>query len=381
MTASLETVLKGVQALSAEFAEQRRERQARRGLDRSDFARLADAGFLLSGVPASEGGLWHDVAQSTRPVTELLRTLAHGDSSVALVSAMHPTVLAFWLAMPSASEPFQLAWQEQRARIVASVREGALWGTLSSEPGSGGDITRTRAIAKRDHDGAGYRLSGEKQFGSGSGVTAFMMTVAVPEGEDQADLFYMDVRDVPWDGSTGLRLVAPWDGHGMTATQSHAFHFADFPAVRSAWPGNFFALGAVVQPYIRCCFTAVIVGIVEVALATAHEQLRKRRGSLRAYEQVEWARAELEGWLIQQAFEGMLRAVERGEDIASATVRGKVAIAELAESALARMCRVVGGGTYARSSPLGNWAQDVRALGFLRPPWGLAFDSLIPDSS
>ena len=26
--------------------------------------------------------------------------------------------------------------------------------------------------------------------------------------------------------------------------------------------------------------------------------------------------------------------------------------------------------------PFGQWAQDVKALGFLRPPWGLAFDQM-----
>jgi len=31
---------------------------------------------------------------------------------------------------------------------------------------------------------------------------------------------------------------------------------------------------------------------------------------------------------------------------------------------------------FSRSSPLGRWAQDVRALVFLRPPWGLAYDQL-----
>ena len=226
-----------------------------------------------------------------------------------------------------------------------------------------------------------YRLTGQKQFGSGSGVTSYMMTAAVPEGEEQPDLFYLDVRGAPWDGSTGMALVAPWDGHGMIATQSHAFRFEQFPATRAAWPGNLTALGAAAQPYIRCCFTAVCVGIVEVAIATAREQLGKRQASLRPYEQVEWARAELEGWLVQQAYEGMLRALEaEGADAGHASVRGKVAVAELAESALTRLCRVLGGGTYAHSSPFGYWAEDVRALGFLRPPWGLAFDSLLEGS-
>jgi hypothetical protein len=205
-----------------------------------------------------------------------------------------------------------------------------------------------------------------------------MMTIAVPDGEEQPDLFFLDTRGVAWDGSTGMQLVAAWDGHGMTATQSHAFRFDDFPATRAAWPGNLAGLAAVAQPFVRTCFTAVCVGIVEVAMATARERLGAQRQSPRAYEQVEWARAELDAWLIQQAYEGMLRALETpGAETAPATLRGKVAIAELAEAVLTRICRVMGGGTYARSSPFGCWAHDVQALGFLRPPWGLAFDAML----
>jgi hypothetical protein len=57
-------------------------------------------------------------------------------------------------------------------------------------------------------------------------------------------------------------------------------------------------------------------------------------------------------------------------------VQAKTAIAELAESVLHRICKVIGGGTFSRSSPFGYWCEDVRALGFLRPPWGLAYDQL-----
>jgi len=51
-------------------------------------------------------------------------------------------------------------------------------------------------------------------------------------------------------------------------------------------------------------------------------------------------------------------------------------IAQLAESVLGRICKVIGGGSFSRSSPFGHWYEDVRALGFLRPPWGLAYDRL-----
>jgi hypothetical protein len=104
----------------------------------------------------------------------------------------------------------------------------------------------------------------------------------------------------------------------------------------------------------------------------------KRRDDLRPYEQVEWARVENEAWLMEQAYESMLRAVEtKGSDAALDTLHAKTAIAEIAESLTGRISRVIGGGTFHRASPFGWAFEDVRALGFLRPPWSLAFDSIV----
>jgi alkylation response protein AidB-like acyl-CoA dehydrogenase len=389
MAESWSSLRTAVDGIAGDWRAQRVERLARRALDAADLRRLADAGFLLTGVPEESGGLWRSTAESTRPIGEVLRTLATADPSVALVAAMHPTVLSFWLAPGApASEP--AGWAEQRAAVFATAAAGHQWGTITSEPGSGGDILRTRATA-RAADGADrtdslpgrpYRVTGDKHFGSGSGVTAFMITIAVPEGEDAPTLFVLDVRDRPWDGSAGLRLTAEWDGTGMGATQSHAMRLDDCPATRLAWPGPLTELMPSVSPVIAMAFTAVVLGVLDVAVATAREQLRPRVDTLRAYEQVEWSRAEMEHWLAVQAYEGGLRAVEAGEPAAAlhATLRAKEAVAELAEMALLRLTRVLGGGTFSRRSPFAAWFEDVRALGFLRPPWGLAYDSLLRTS-
>ncbi len=111
-------------------------------------------------------------------------------------------------------------------------------------------------------------------------------------------------------------------------------------------------------------FAAVVVGIVETAIGTARQQLQRKRDSMLAYEQTEWARVEIEGWLIQQAYEGMLRSVEQASSGNWETRLGKAAVAELAESVMLRICKVVGGGSYSRHSPYGFWLEDVRALGF-----------------
>ena len=55
----------------------------------------------------------------------------------------------------------------------------------------------------------------------------------------------------------------------------------------------------------------------------------------------------------------------------------RTALAALAEELLTRVSKVVGGSAFSERSPFAAWSQDVRALGYLRPPWGLAFDQLI----
>jgi alkylation response protein AidB-like acyl-CoA dehydrogenase len=369
-------ILKNVGNISSRFAAERKERQQRRVLVPGDFVALRDAGFLLTGVPVEEGGIWQDVRRSARPVCEILRVLAHGDPSVALVCSMHPSVLIFWLATPEAPLPFREAWAAQRSHIFRTVREGSWWGTITSEPGSGGDMAKTKASARPADGDGGYKITGQKQFGSGSGIASYMITTALPEGESAPDLFFMDMKGVPWDGTAGVTLTAPWDGHGMAATQSHAMAFADFPGTRSAAPGTLTHRMEATGGFIQCAFSSVIVGVVETAVETARRQIAGRSEGLRAYERVEWTRAELECWLILQAYEGMLKAVEEGKEGRRRAAQGKTAIAELAISVMERLCRVLGGGTFSRTSPFGYWHADVRALGFLRPPWGLVYDNL-----
>jgi hypothetical protein len=98
-----------------------------------------------------------------------------------------------------------------------------------------------------------------------------------------------------------------------------------------------------------------------------------------ALERVSWTEAVNDVWLAEQAFEGMARAIETGMGL-SGVQRGKLAIAELAEAALLSMSKAIGGASFSRSSPFGQWSQDVRALGFLRPPWALAYDRLFEAS-
>lgn len=379
----VQEVVCNIEEVSARFASERAERQRRRALDTADFDLLADAGFHLTGVPPDMGGVNGGVAAFTRPLCEMLRILAKGDPSVALVASMHPAVIGGWLEVERAPPPYADAWEKQRRSVFETALDKRWWGTIISEPGSGGDPSKSRAVAKPTASDGRYLITGQKHFGSGSGITSFMITQAVPEGESAPDVFYMDMRGVPWDGTAGATLTAPWDGHGMTATQSHGMRFDHMPATRAAWPDNRSRQRAREQAGRPAghLFTSVIVGIVEAAVDTARRQIQGKRDSMRAFERVEWARVEMECWLIRQAYEGVLRDVEDGNGRAARSgLLCKEAVAELAESALLRISKVVGGGAYSRSSPYGFWLDDVRALGFLRPPWGFAFDRIFGDA-
>ena len=157
-----------------------------------------------------------------------------------------------------------------------------------------------------------------------------------------------------------IKLLAAWDGHGKTAAQSHALRFEDVPVRRLAWPGRSGRVGAQVGG--GAFFAAVIVGIVETAVDTARHQLANQRPTWDAYQQIEWSRLEVEAWLVQQAFEGLLRAIQSDDNFLLTARLVKLAIAELAESVLRRICRVVGGGRYSRHSPYGFWLEDPRIL-------------------
>jgi alkylation response protein AidB-like acyl-CoA dehydrogenase len=209
-----------------------------------------------------------------------------------------------------------------------------------------------------------------------------MITTATAADGGGPAFFVIDVRGRPWDGSAGMQLVAPWDGMGMAATQSHAMRLDACPAVRMAWDGPIEDITVPAGPLVATLFTAVVLGVLDEAIRTAKTTLAPRAERLRPFETVEWTRAELEHWLATQAYEGALTAIERGEAGAAlhAALRAKTAVAELAESALQRLTRVIGGGTFSRRSPFSAWFEDVRALGFLRPPWGLAYDNLAATS-
>lgn len=360
------------------FRAARKDRLGKDSINPTDFAAIADAGYLLLGVPMEMGGLWHDLKQTGPVLAETIRALARGDSSVALVAAMHPAVLAYWHAGTGRNPLDTLTHQAQLN--FGTVLDGHWWGTLMSEPGSGGDVSKTRTIAATasgagaTHDNAdAVSLTGEKHFGSGSGQTSFMVTTA--RQNDEVDLYVIDMREKSWGGEDGLTLIRPWDGHGMCGTQSHAFRLDNCPAVRADAGQPFNVARPQISNLSAVLFCAVIAGVLDEAFDYALERLANKQDGMRALERVELVAANNEHWQAITLFEAARDKMGTPGGVAHAH-QAKYAMALHAENALNRLSKVVGGSSFGRSSPLGQWAQDVKALGFLRPPWALQNDQL-----
>lgn len=372
--AESQQVIRDLESVAAGFAEDVISRQKRRQLDPDDFEQLKGTGFLLTGVPADQGGLWKGPARSARMYAEMVRTIAHGDPSVALVASMHPAVTGFFLGVESVDDEPD-AWSAQRQWVIESARDH-WWGTVTSEPGSGGDILKTRSIAtpEKDH----FLITGDKHFGSGSGQADFMITTAKVEGSALPELFFLQNKDEPWDGSTGCKMTVEWDGIGMSSTQSHAFRFENFPAIKTVSREVLSKVASISSQISNMLFTGVVLGVADNAMGFARGKLEGKEEGMRAFEKMEWVRCQNELWLAEQSYEGALRAIEAGEDAAHITaVRCKITCAELIENALSRMSKVVGGASFSKAMPLAQWTQDVKALGFLRPPLPLAYDQLM----
>lgn len=208
-----------------------------------------------------------------------------------------------------------------------------------------------------------------------------MMTTAVPEGESAPTIscsMFGAGLEMAVQGSPCLSNGMAWDG-GDTKPR---VRLQDVPTVRLALGGPLEHITRAANPFISTLFTAVILGVLDAAIGAARDQLRSKAGGLRAFEQVEWSRAELDYWVAVQAYEGALRAVEAGHSTAAfhAAIRAKQAVADLAEQIMLRLTRVLGAGTFSQRSNFAHWFEDVRALGFLRPPWGLAYDVLFNTS-
>ena len=117
-------------------------------------------------------------------------------------------------------------------------------------------------------------------------------------------------------------------------------------------------------------FTSVVTGVVDAAMTYTRQRLKGQRSqgsTLRAFQQVEWA-SRARGLAHWSGLGRRAAHLRRGTQNRRTVLLAKTSVARLAESVLSRLCKLSGGSAYTWYSPLGAWFEDVRALGYLRPP-------------
>ncbi|OLL30987.1 acyl-CoA dehydrogenase [Burkholderia sp. SRS-W-2-2016] len=230
----------------------------------AQFDALQNADLLRLVVATADGGHGAGLAAASAVVREI----AYGDPSVALILAMHYSQHA---AIVHAEREGRDEWPSHLARRLSrSAATGpALLNAAQVEPGLGspshGGLPDT--IARRDGDY--WRVSGHKLYVTGSTLLSWISVLArTDEAEPRLGQFLIP-RDAP-----GVRIVETWDPLGMRASISHdvllsdvAVPLADVVALKPA------ALGLQRNPHSTAWYFTLIAGVYDGAARAARDWL------------------------------------------------------------------------------------------------------------
>jgi alkylation response protein AidB-like acyl-CoA dehydrogenase len=173
---------------------------------------LGDAGLLGLTLPLDVGGS----ALGPRTFAAVVATLAEVDASVAMVYIMHTLGAgAISAARPNASEAV--------TPILRQIGAGRHLSTLAfSEAGSRSHFWAP--VSRAHRNGNGVRVSAKKSWVTSAGhAQSYVVSSLAPEGTGPTDsTLYM----IPAETS-GVSVVAPWDGLGLRANASAPIQFED----------------------------------------------------------------------------------------------------------------------------------------------------------
>jgi alkylation response protein AidB-like acyl-CoA dehydrogenase len=346
--------------LADSFAQRAAEHDRESTFPFENYDEMREAGYLGLTIPQELGGHGADL----REVVLAQERLAMGCSSTALAVGMHVSPLGQVAAL------WRLNRDERLGRFLREAATGeVVYASMTAERGHSILMT-SNTVATRVP--GGYRVTGDKIFGTESAVCTHFSTMAR--------------LDDPHDGSRVLlfRLARPvegmevkdmWDTMGMRGTLSNDYSLRDVfvpeEAVFHSYPVGHFdsVLLRMTWSWAMPAFGAVYLGIAAGAMAHAREQVAKRGREGDPAVQAAFAEMEI---LLETA-----RAVlwRHTDEVISGDLFEQFSVQEgMARSVLAKhvpcnnairivdlALEVVGGAGYFRRSPLERMYRDVRA--------------------
>ena len=326
-----------------------------------NYQDLRDCGLLALTVPREHGGIGAD----SLTYAVILSRVAKGCAATGLTFNMHCAIVDFLL---------QLASREQQQRFFKSVvEEGAIFASITSEPGSSfRDKLAIRTSIRRE-DGK-YKLSGTKHFCSLSTGATYYFTWSLLDGaEDLSDgLLNVLIRsDQP-----GIEILHDWDTIGMRGTVSNSINFNDVEILPENVIGEPGAILGKDMSIWSTGYTGVYFGIAEAAYDFCLDYVKKTKfrgtsGSLAADVRIQRQIGEMATLLesARRAVErlGMLRGNTDRVELTFILNQAKYLATEAAKEIAERAIRLTGGRGLLRSLPLERHFRDALA-GVVMPP-------------
>ena len=169
-----------------------------------DFDELREAGYLLMAVPEDLGGRGMLLPEVSREQ----RRLAYSASATALAMNMH----IYWTGVAA---DLRRAGDDSLEWLLQEAAKGAVFAAGHAERGNDVPVLLSTTTAERD--GAGYRFTGHKSFGSLSPVWTYLGLHGMDTSDPEAPKI---VHGFLHRDAEGFKIVENWDVLGMRSTRS-----------------------------------------------------------------------------------------------------------------------------------------------------------------
>ncbi|KAI4679796.1 hypothetical protein J4E81_010313 [Alternaria sp. BMP 2799] len=240
--------------------------------DPSDFhAALAKDGWLGIALPEAYGGSGLGISEATM----MMQTIAESGAGIAGAQAIHANAYA---TQPLARYGSEEQLQETIPRIISGE-----WRTCFgvTEPDSGLDTLRLSTFAKKDEDGKGYSITGQKIWITCAQVASRMILLArtTPREEAEKPSKALSLFCIPLDRSApglDMRRIKKMGGRAVDANEVFfdAYKIPSSCLVGREGEGFKIILGGMNAE--RCLLAGEALGLGYAALTKAAAYARSR---------------------------------------------------------------------------------------------------------
>ena len=240
--------------------------------DPSDFhAALAKDGWLGIALPEAYGGSGLGISEATM----MMQTIAESGAGIAGAQAIHANVYA--------TQPLAKYGSEEQLRSTIPRIISGEWRTCFgvTEPDSGLDTLRLSTFARKDGDGKGYSITGQKIWITCAQVASRMILLArtTPREEAEKPSKALSLFCIPLDRSApglDMRRIKKMGGRAVDANEVFfdAYHIPSSCLVGREGEGFKIILGGMNAE--RCLLAGEALGLGYAALTKAAAYARDR---------------------------------------------------------------------------------------------------------